>query len=103
MMMIILMIIYGLKYYIYLNQIFQEEWSACQQTWIYLEVIFSAPDIQRQLPNETRLFSIVDKSWKDIMRKLAKVGLKYKCRRHDFRPLDKLNSFKLFKRFNGLI
>ncbi|KAJ8737210.1 hypothetical protein PYW07_000481 [Mythimna separata] len=52
-----------------------EEWYACQQTWIYLEVIFSAPDIQRQLPNETRLFSIVDKSWKDIMRKLAKVPL----------------------------
>ncbi|XP_021206053.2 dynein axonemal heavy chain 6 isoform X1 [Bombyx mori] len=52
-----------------------EEWYACQQTWMYLEVIFSAPDIQRQLPNETRLFSIVDKSWKDIMRKLAKVPL----------------------------
>ncbi|XP_028179118.1 dynein heavy chain 6, axonemal [Ostrinia furnacalis] len=52
-----------------------EEWYACQQTWIYLEVIFSAPDIQRQLPNETRLFTIVDKSWKDIMRKLAKVPL----------------------------
>ncbi|XP_053624487.1 dynein axonemal heavy chain 6 isoform X1 [Plodia interpunctella] len=52
-----------------------EEWFACQQTWIYLEVIFSAPDIQRQLPNETRLFTIVDKSWKDIMRKLAKVPL----------------------------
>ncbi|RVE44268.1 hypothetical protein evm_011063 [Chilo suppressalis] len=52
-----------------------EEWYACQQTWMYLEVIFSAPDIQRQLPNETRLFTIVDKSWKDIMRKLAKVPL----------------------------
>ncbi|XP_022832877.1 dynein heavy chain 6, axonemal [Spodoptera litura] len=52
-----------------------EEWFSCQQTWMYLEVIFSAPDIQRQLPNETRLFTIVDKSWKDIMRKLAKVPL----------------------------
>ncbi|XP_037299908.1 dynein heavy chain 6, axonemal isoform X2 [Manduca sexta] len=52
-----------------------EEWYACQQTWMYLEVIFSAPDIQRQLPNETRLFTMVDKSWKDIMRKLAKVPL----------------------------
>ncbi|XP_045784195.1 dynein axonemal heavy chain 6 [Maniola jurtina] len=52
-----------------------DEWYTCQQTWIYLEVIFSAPDIQRQLPNETRLFTIVDKSWKDIMRKLAKVPL----------------------------
>ncbi|CAH0703556.1 unnamed protein product [Spodoptera exigua] len=52
-----------------------EEWYTCQQTWMYLEVIFSAPDIQRQLPNETRLFTMVDKSWKDIMRKLAKVPL----------------------------
>ncbi|KAG7313007.1 hypothetical protein JYU34_000084 [Plutella xylostella] len=52
-----------------------EEWSQCQQTWIYLEVIFSAPDMQRQLPNETRLFSMVDKSFKDIMRKVAKMPL----------------------------
>ncbi|XP_045541953.1 dynein axonemal heavy chain 6 [Papilio machaon] len=52
-----------------------EEWQQCQQTWMYLEAIFSAPDIQRQLPNETRLFTIVDKSWKDNMRKVAKVPL----------------------------
>ncbi|XP_049884905.1 dynein axonemal heavy chain 6 [Pectinophora gossypiella] len=52
-----------------------EEWTQCQQTWMYLEVIFSAPDIQRQLPNETRLFTMVDKSWKDVMRKLHKVPL----------------------------
>lgn len=41
--------------------------------WIYLEAIFSAPDIQRQLPIEAKLFIIVDKSWKDIMRKAEKV------------------------------
>lgn len=45
----------------------------CQQSWIYLEVIFSAPDIQRQLPNEAKLFTVVDKSWKEIMRRSAKV------------------------------
>lgn len=50
-----------------------DEWVACQQSWIYLEVIFSAPDIQRQLPNESKLFLIVDKSWKEIMRNTAKV------------------------------
>lgn len=53
-----------------------DEWIACQQSWIYLEVIFSAPDIQRQLPNESKLFLVVDKSWKEIMRSTAKVIIK---------------------------
>ena len=48
---------------------------ACQQSWIYLEAIFSAPDIQRQLPNEAKMFLVVDKSWKDIMRKTNKIPL----------------------------
>ncbi|XP_076263714.1 dynein heavy chain at 16F [Rhynchophorus ferrugineus] len=52
-----------------------DEWMMCQQSWVYLEVIFSAPDIQRQLPNEAKLFIIVDKSWKDIMRRAAKTPL----------------------------
>lgn len=50
-----------------------DEWMKCQQSWIYLEVIFSAPDIQRQLPNESKMFLVVDKSWKNIMRRTAKV------------------------------
>lgn len=64
--------------WIHLLQIFSEtfeEWIKCQQSWMYLEVIFSAPDIQRQLPNEARMFTIVDKSWKEIMRKAYKVSL----------------------------
>ncbi|XP_028393421.1 dynein heavy chain 6, axonemal-like isoform X2 [Dendronephthya gigantea] len=48
-----------------------EEWLICQRHWLYLESIFSASDIQRQLPNETRLFTQVDRSWKDIMRRAA--------------------------------
>ncbi|KAJ7369814.1 hypothetical protein OS493_036331 [Desmophyllum pertusum] len=46
-----------------------DEWLLCQRNWLYLETIFSAADIQRQLPNEARLFAQVDKSWKDIMRR----------------------------------
>ncbi|XP_064622088.1 dynein axonemal heavy chain 6-like isoform X2 [Lineus longissimus] len=46
-----------------------DEWMICQRNWLYIEQIFSTPDIQRQLPNEAKLFISVDKSWKDIMRR----------------------------------
>ncbi|XP_069668946.1 dynein axonemal heavy chain 6 isoform X3 [Periplaneta americana] len=52
-----------------------DEWLACQQSWLYLEPIFSAPDIQRQLPNEAKMFLIVDKSFKEIMRRTNKMPL----------------------------
>ena len=42
---------------------------------MYLETIFSAPDIQRQLPAEAKMFVTVDKSYKEIMRKVNKVPL----------------------------
>uniref|UniRef100_A0A8C6R3K0 Dynein, axonemal, heavy chain 6 n=1 Tax=Nannospalax galili TaxID=1026970 RepID=A0A8C6R3K0_NANGA len=47
-----------------------EEWLNCQRNWLYLESIFNAPDIQRQLPAEAKMFLQVDKSWKEIMRKV---------------------------------
>ena len=31
-----------------------DEWLACQRSWMYLESIFAAPDLQRQLPTELR-------------------------------------------------
>jgi dynein heavy chain len=52
-----------------------EEWTSVQQTWIYLEAIFSAPDIQKQLPQEAKIFIVVDKSWKEMMRHVAKYPL----------------------------
>ncbi|KAM4694195.1 dynein axonemal heavy chain 14 [Discoglossus pictus] len=44
-----------------------EEWMTCQRNWLYLEQIFLASDIQRQLPAEAKLFSQVDSTWKEIM------------------------------------
>jgi dynein heavy chain len=46
-----------------------DEWLTCQKNWMYLETIFSAPDIQRQLPNESKMFLAVDGSWKEIMKR----------------------------------
>ncbi|BBN19721.1 hypothetical protein Mp_8g13060 [Marchantia polymorpha subsp. ruderalis] len=46
-----------------------DQWCECQKQWMYLESIFSAPDIQRQLPNESKAFFAVDKQFKDIMKR----------------------------------
>ena len=48
-----------------------DEWLSVQKNWMYLENIFAAPDIQRQLPNETKIFEKVDKSWKGLMKTVA--------------------------------
>ncbi|KAM8939967.1 dynein axonemal heavy chain 6 [Pelodytes ibericus] len=50
-----------------------DEWLTCQRNWLYLESIFSAPDIQRQLPGEAKMFLQVDKSWKEVMRKVNRL------------------------------
>lgn len=44
-----------------------DEWLVCQRSWMYLENIFGAEDIQKQLPAESQKFLVVDRSWKVIM------------------------------------
>jgi dynein heavy chain len=46
-----------------------DEWIICQKKWLYLKQIFSAPDIQRQLVSESKIFNSVEKFWKDLMRR----------------------------------
>jgi dynein heavy chain len=49
-----------------------DAWMTCQQSWRYLENIFKAPDIQRQLQHETQQFMSVDKFFKGLMAKAHK-------------------------------
>ena len=46
-----------------------DEWLTCQKQWMYLETIFAADDIKRQLPEESKRFANVDKAWKSLMKK----------------------------------
>ncbi|GMH64114.1 hypothetical protein TrST_g1151 [Triparma strigata] len=48
-----------------------DEWIACQRNWMYLETIFCAEDIQKQLPVESQKFMVVDKMWKNIMKQTS--------------------------------
>ena len=44
----------------------------CQKNWIYLENIFAAADIKKQLPTESQRFEQVDKFFKQLMTKTSK-------------------------------
>ncbi|CAG9467054.1 unnamed protein product [Pedinophyceae sp. YPF-701] len=51
-----------------------DQWLECQRQWIYLESIFVAQDIQRQLPEEARQFADVDRVYREVMRKARVKG-----------------------------
>ena len=44
-----------------------DEWLKCQTVWLYLEPIFSSEDIMRQMPQEAKRFTQVDRLWRKVM------------------------------------
>uniref|UniRef100_A0A7N8YMF0 Dynein, axonemal, heavy chain 6 n=1 Tax=Mastacembelus armatus TaxID=205130 RepID=A0A7N8YMF0_9TELE len=61
-----------------------DEWLTCQRNWLYLESIFLAPDIKRQLPAESKMFLKVDRSWKEIMARVNKIQVTICYTKHLF-------------------
>eukprot|EP00929_Paragymnodinium_shiwhaense_P066427 TRINITY_DN33321_c0_g4_i1.p1 TRINITY_DN33321_c0_g4~~TRINITY_DN33321_c0_g4_i1.p1 ORF type:complete len:3770 (+),score=1255.81 TRINITY_DN33321_c0_g4_i1:195-11312(+) len=62
--------------------LFQEtldEWLNVQRNWMYLESIFVAGDIKKQLPSESQKFIEVDRMWRAIMKETFEYAVAFKA------------------------
>lgn len=48
-----------------------DEWLTCQGKWLYLEPIFSAEEIMKQIPREGSAFRLMDASWRVIVEQVS--------------------------------
>ncbi|CAJ1374166.1 unnamed protein product [Effrenium voratum] len=62
--------------------LFQEtldEWLNVQRNWMYLESIFNAGDIKKQLPGESAKFQEIDAQWRVIMKETYEYAVALKA------------------------
>jgi len=50
-----------------------DEWLKCQNTWTYLNPIFSSGDIQKSMPAEAQKFTLVNSMWHSTMEGTVRV------------------------------
>ena len=48
-----------------------DEWIRSQRNWLYLDCIFSSPDIRAHLKKESSDFETADKNWRQLMRLIS--------------------------------
>ena len=57
-----------------------EQWRECQRNWLYLENIFSSPDIRRQRAEDHADYDKINKAWTKLMKAThAKRNVRAQC------------------------
>ena len=50
-----------------------DAWLSVQRSWLYLRPIFSSSNAMEQIPEEGQVFTAVDKTWRELMKKCLQV------------------------------